>query len=306
MMKLNGIYAPIPTPFEGANETISTARLAENMGKWVRSSLTGLVVCGSNGELPFIDLDERVLVTKTVRDILREHRSDKKIVVGTFMNATKGTIECCKRVADVGADAGLLLPPHYFKGGGMGSAIRFFETVADASPIPVVLYNMPGNTGVNLDTETILHLSAHPNIIGIKDTSGDMTQMGYLCDAQNENFSVFCGSGNYFLPALALGASGGTLAVSNLYPEACRKLLDLYRGNEMAKARALQYRVLLASDALTRRFGVPGLKAAMDRVGMYGGVARAPLISLSDEKRAKLFETLDEADLDGFETWRQS
>ena len=304
MMKLEGIYAPIPTPFEGADEAISAARLAENMGKWVRSSLTGFVVCGSNGELPFLDPDERSLVTRTVKESLLEHRSEKKIVVGTFMNTTKGTIECCKSVADVGADAGLLLPPHYFKGGGMPGAIRFFEAVADASPIPVVLYNMPGNTGVSLDTETIVHLSAHPNVIGVKDTSGDMTQMGYLCGAQNENFSAFCGSGNYFLPSLALGASGGTLAVSNLYPEACRKLLDLYRGGEMQEARALQYRILLASDALTRRFGVPGLKVAMDRIGMYGGISRAPLMPLSDEKRTKLFEALDQADLDGFETWR--
>lgn len=306
MMKLEGIYAPIPTPFEGAGEEISTARLAENLRKWARSSLTGLVVCGSNGELPFIDPDERVLVTKTVRGVLREERSDKKVVVGTFMNTTKATVECCKRVADAGADAGLLLPPHYFKGGGMGGAIRFFEAAADASPIPVVLYNMPGNTGVSLDTETILHLSAHPNVIGIKDTSGDMTQMGYLCGAQNENFSVFCGSGNYFLPSLALGASGGTLAVSNLYPEACRKLLNLYLNNERTEARTLQYRVLLASDALTRKFGVPGLKTAMDRAGMYGGPCRAPLASLSDERKQKLFAALDEADLDGFETWRRS
>ena len=304
MMKLEGIYAPIPTPFEAGSEEISTARLAENMRKWAKSSLTGFVVCGSNGELPFIELDERVLVTKTVKDVLNESHSDKKIVVGTFMNSTKQTIECCKRVADAGADAGLLLPPHYFKGGGMPGAIKFFEAVANASPIPVVLYNMPGNTGVSLDTETILHLAPHPNIIGVKDTSGDMTQMAYLCGAQTENFSVFCGSGNYFLPSLALGASGGTLAVSNLYPEACRKLLNLYLENKMQEARALQYRILLASDALTRKFGVPGLKVAMDRIGMYGGPSRAPLLPLSDEKRQKLFETLDEANLDNFETWR--
>jgi 4-hydroxy-2-oxoglutarate aldolase len=304
MMKLEGIYAPIPTPFEAGGEEIAAEKLADNLRVWAKSSLTGLVLCGSNGELPFIETDERALVTRTARETLSACRSGKKIIVGAFMNSTMGTIECCKRVADAGADAVLLLPPHYFKGDGMPGAIKFFEAAADASPIPVVLYNMPGNTGVGLDVDTILHLSRHPNVIGIKDTSGDITQMAYLCAAQREDFSVFTGSGNYFLPSLALGASGGTLAVSNLYPEACRALFNLFAEKKTEEARALQYRVLIASDALTRKFGVPGLKAAMDRAGMYGGPSRAPLLPLGGDKRQKLFKMLDEANLDCFETWR--
>lgn len=307
MMRLEGIYAPIPTPFEEGTEEISINNFERNLEKWAASSMDGAVVCGSNGELPFIEMDERALMVRTTKKIFSDTEAgkNKKIVVGAFMNSTKATIECCEKTADEGADAALLLPPHYFKAGGMPGAIKFFEAVADASPIPIVLYNMPANTGVNLDVDTILHLSKHPNVIGIKDTSGDMTQMAYLCAAQRDDFSAFCGSGNYFLPSLTLGASGGTLAVANLYPEASRKLMELYNENKMTEARALQYRVLLASDAMTRKFGVPGLKRAMDRVGMYGGPCRAPLSSLPEEKVQKLFALLDEADLEGFErAWR--
>lgn len=307
MMKLEGIYAPIPTPFEGADcENISFGNLEKNLEKWARSSLTGVVVCGSNGELPFIEPDERAAITAATKKIFGGSAKDKKIIVGAFMNSTKATVDCCRRVADEGADAALLLPPHYFKAGGMPGAIKFFETVAEASPIPIVLYNMPANTGVDLDVETMLHLSKHPNIIGVKDTSGDMAKMAYLCDAQSEAFAVFSGSANYFLPALCLGAAGGTLAAANLYPEACRKLMELYRENKMAEARELQYRILLASDALTRKFGIPGLKRATDRAGMFGGPCRAPLSPLSDERAEKLFEILDKADLDSFEGWRAS
>lgn len=301
--KLEGIYAPIPTPFDEAG-TLHVGKLTENLRKWAASSLTGLVVCGSNGELPFVDPDERVRMTRAVRSLFDEAGCDKKIVLGTFMNTTRDTVDCCVAVAREGADAALVLPPHYFKGQGMAAAIKFFEAVADASPIPVILYNMPGNTGVNMDTETIVRLSKHENIIGIKDTSGDMTKLGYIAMAQDENFSLFSGSGNYFLPALSLGAVGGTLAVANLYPESCRMLMEAYRENRASAATALQHRVLMASDALTGKFGVPGLKAATDRAGMYGGPCRAPLLALGDDARAKLFEILDRADLDSNETWR--
>lgn len=302
LLKLEGIYAPIPTPFEAGSEKLHLAALKENLAKWAKSSLTGVVVCGSNGELPFTTEGERASMVKAAKEGFAG--TGKKIIVGAYLNTTQETIACCKSSADVGADAALILPPYYFKGQGMKAASVFFEQVADASPIPVVLYNMPGNTGVNMDFDTILQLAKHPNIIGIKDTSGDMTQMCYLAAGQNENFSVFSGSGNYFLPALCLGASGGTLAVANLYPESCRKLLEAYRANRMDEARDLQYRVMLASDALTRRFGVPGLKAATDRAGMYGGPCRAPMMALDEESKNKMFALLAKADLEGYETWR--
>ncbi|MDR3331113.1 MAG: dihydrodipicolinate synthase family protein [Synergistaceae bacterium] len=310
-MKLEGIYAPVPTPFKpDGSEEIFIDAFRDNLKKWAGTSLAGVVICGSNGELPFTSMDERALLTKTAREILgtsstsRASETSKKIVAGTYMNTTKDTILCCKNAADAGADAALLLPPHYFKGQGMPAAIKFFEAVADKSPIPVILYNMPGNTGVNLDSETILHLADHPNIIGVKDTSGDLGQMCYIASTSGKNFSAFSGSGNYLLPAMSVGASGGTLAVANLYPESCQKLMETFKNRRLDEALDLQRRVLTASDALTRKFGVPGLKLAMDRAGLYGGPCRAPLQPLGEETKKKLFALLDESNLDPFEKWR--
>jgi 4-hydroxy-2-oxoglutarate aldolase len=228
------------------------------------------------------------------------------------MQTTEETVACCRAAADAGADAVLVLPPHYFKGQGMPGAAKFFADVAGASPIPVVLYNMPANTGVDMDVETILALAEHPNIIGVKDTSGNMTKLGYLTagadrikEKHGRGFSIFCGSGNYFLSALSTGTSGGTLAIANLYPESCRELMRLHRSGTIQRAMELQRLLLIASDAVTARFGVPGLKAAMDRAGLYGGGCRAPLMSLGDEAREKLFCALDLVrELDVREVWR--
>jgi 4-hydroxy-2-oxoglutarate aldolase len=304
-VKLEGIYAPVPTPYDpGGSEEICLEAFQSNMSKWAASSIDGIVVCGSNGELPFITVDERARLTASARDALRQHGSDKKIITGAFMHSTRETAACCRAAADAGADAVLVLPPHYFKASGMRGATSYFESVADASPIPVVLYNMPGNTGVDMDAGAVIHLARHPNIIGIKDTSGDMTKLGTMMSAQGDGFSVFCGSANYFLPALSLGATGGTLAAANLYPEFCRKLVETYRSSRYDEARAMQQRLLPVSDALTRRFGIPGLKAALDRAGLYGGPCRRPLLPLDGDSKMELFKILDESGLDSYETWR--
>ena len=306
-MILEGIYAPVPTPFDKISGDALPGMMAENVSKWAGTSLDGLVICGSNGELPFTTERERADLVRAARDALNGSRVPKYIIAGTFMHSTRDTIECCAACAGAGADAVLMLPPHYFKSDAMKTAVKFFEDIADASPIPLVLYNMPANTGVSLDAATVKNLSPHPNIIGIKDTSGDMTQMCYLVNECAPGFSVFCGSGNYFLPALSLGVSGGTLAVSNLYPESARKLLNAYKNRETESAKIihiLHYRLMRASDLLTRQFGVPGLKAAMDRAGLYGGPCRPPLMDLGNETREKLFSALDAAGLDEYENWR--
>ncbi|MDR1915581.1 MAG: dihydrodipicolinate synthase family protein [Synergistaceae bacterium] len=303
-MILEGIYAPVPTPFDLKSGDISHSAMEDNIRRWAVTSLNGLVICGSNGELPFISVSERAELTRTAKLALEKSGVDKKIITGTFMHSTRETIDCSVRAADAGADAVLILPPHYFKAAGMSGAKKFFEETANSSPIPIVLYNMPGNTGVNLDAETVIELSRHPNIIGVKDTSGDMTQMCRIANECGENFSVFCGSGNYLLPSLAVGASGGTLAVANLYPESAARLLKACMESDMPRARALQYRLMLASDALTRKFGVPGLKASMDRAGLYGGPCRSPLSDLGDDEKHRLFDALDSTGLDEYESWR--
>jgi 4-hydroxy-2-oxoglutarate aldolase len=309
-MKLEGIYAPLPTPFDDDDTgRLDIGGFRSNLLAWSTATLDGVVVCGSNGELPFTTVRERSILTEEARKIFGGAPGGKKIITGAFMHSEDETVSCCRSVAQSGADAVLMLPPCYFKGQGTPGAINFFRNVADKSPIPVVLYNMPANTGVDLETEAILKLAEHPNIIGIKDTSGNMTKIGYLAawaDKNDAGFSVFCGSGNYFLPALSLGVSGGTLAVANLYPESCRELMLDYRAGRVEEAKNLQRRLLRASDALTAKFGVPGLKAAMDRAGLRGGPCRAPLLPLDEASRQTLFSVLDEADLDSRETWRRT
>ena len=162
-MEWKGIYAPLPTPFDEEGG-LDLSALRRNLDAWARSPLDGLVLCGSNGELPFLDPQERVLVTRTVRD----HLGDRfPLVVGAHLPTTRGTLDLADRLADAGADALLLLPPHYFKGDPEGIR-RYFTDVADRSPLPVMLYNMPANTGVNLGTDLILSLAAHPRIPAVK------------------------------------------------------------------------------------------------------------------------------------------
>lgn len=304
-MQLEGIYAPIPTPFKKDGlEEIAWDAYRGNLEKWNRSPLSGLVVCGSNGELPFLDSHERAELTKAAREAVGGGENRKKIVTGTHCASLKHTLECTRMVADAGADAALLLPPHYFKGQGMPAAITYFEKVADRSSIPIILYNMPGNTGVNMDTASILRLADHPNIIGIKDSAGDMTQLAYLAMRSAPDFSVFCGSGNHLLPALTMGIAGGTLAVSNIYPCACVKLLEAFRANRMEEARDLQRRVLKVSDAVTRKWGVPALKVAMDEIGLYGGPCRLPLLPLDEGVARQVLDILKNEALDQYEDWR--
>ncbi|MCR4398833.1 MAG: dihydrodipicolinate synthase family protein, partial [Firmicutes bacterium] len=175
-MKLEGIWAPIPTPFSGGE--IDYDHLAENLEKWEGTKLAGLVVLGSNGEFVLLDEDEKVSLVSFVR---RRYRADRPVIAGTGCECTAATIRLTKKCADVGAAAALVINPSYYKGGMTDAALRrFYSTVADASPIPVVLYNMPRNTGINLSSSLAVELSAHPNIIGIKDSSGNIVQMSEI------------------------------------------------------------------------------------------------------------------------------
>lgn len=300
-MKLRGIFAPIPTPFHD-DGTLYLEALSENLEKWLHSSLDGLVVCGSNGELPFLTCQERVALTKKTKEIVQ---SRLPIVVGAHFPSTRETIDCSLRIADAGADALLLLPPHYFRGQNtMEVLTRYYTKVADSSPIPIVLYNMPANTGVNLPVDLILHLAEHPKIIGIKDTAGDITQLTHLCQKAPKHFSVFCGSGNFFLPSLSVGASGGTLAVANLYPNACHALWEAFEMGKLNEAKRLQYQLLPISEAVTNRFGVPGLKAAMDVKKLYGGPVREPLLPIGPSVLDKIIQIMEASGLDEWEGWR--
>ncbi len=288
-MEFKGIYAPIPTPF--IDEEIAWDKLDENLKKWEESDLTGLTVLGSNGEFVFLDPEEKVQLVKFVRA-----HFPRKIIAGTGCESTRATIEMTKKAADAGADCALVITPSYYRGGMTDEALKVHYTaVADASPIPVMLYNMPRNTGVNMSVPLVVELARHPNIVGIKDSSGNIVQIAdMVAKTRGEDFVVFAGSGSFLLPTLLMGGVGGTLAVANVAPNEAVRIQTLFEEGRLEEARKEQARILDLNAAVTSRWGVPGLKAALDLIGYFGGKPRHPLVPLSEDKRAQLAVILRE------------
>ncbi len=284
-----GIFAPIPTPFD-AGEEIAYGKLRENLAWWAGTRLSGVVVLGSNGEFVFLTPDEK---TKLVAEVRASLPADKMVIAGTGCETTRETISLSRKAAELGVDACLVLTPHYYKGDMKPAALkRFFWDVADACPVPVMLYNMPRNTGLNMETNLVLELARHPNIKGIKDSGGNIVQISEIAAGAPEGFSVFAGSGSFLLTTLLMGGVGGTLAVANIMPNECAEVVSLHGAGRLAEARALQQRLLAPNKAVTSGYGIPGLKAALDMMGKYGGPLRRPLLPLGATEKADLAAVL--------------
>ena len=283
--RFSGVFAPIPTPF-GEDGEIAYGALRDNLARWARTRLAGLVVLGSNGEFPLLDQDEK----EALVGFVREHfPADRPVIAGTGCESTRATIRFTRRAAELGADAALVLNPHYYKGAMTEEALRrFYLDVAEASPIPIMIYNMPGNTGLNLPARLVLSLAEHPNIVGIKDSSGNIVQISEILAGAPPGFAVFAGSGSFLLPTVIMGGVGGTLAVANVIPDECADIVALARAGRLEEARAIQLRILAANAAVTSRWGIAGLKAALDMIGYYGGPPRPPILPLDDGARAEL------------------
>ena len=286
---LKGIYTPIITPFD-ADENINYGALEHNLDRWGKTGLDGILVLGSNGEFPYLSSKEKFELVKFVKS---HFSSKKKLIVGTSCESTRETIEFSEKIAQVGVDAVVLLPSNYFKGAMKEDLLyRYFTDVADSVSVPVMLYNMPLNTGINLSSSLIAKLSKHPNIVGIKDTSGNIVQLAEIVRDTDDDFAVFAGNAGYLLPALAVGARGATLALANILPEACCELVALFKEGKLDEAKALQLKLIEINFLVTGRFGIPGLKAALDMLGYQGGYPRRPLLPISDEGRAMVERAL--------------
>ena len=284
-----GIYTPIVTPFND-NEEIDYEKMYHNLDRWGKTDLAGIVILGSNGEFVFMSVDEKLTL---VKDLIGRFNKDKRVIVGTGCESTKETIELSKKVAELGADAVLVLPPHYYKGAMKDEILyRHYIDIGDESPVPVFVYNMPGNTGINLPSSLVARLSKHPNIVGIKDTSGSIVQLSELVRDTQDDFAVFPGNAGYLFPALAIGAKGATLALANILPGDCCKLFWLFKNGRMGEAQALQLRMLEINALVTIRFGIPALKVAMDMLGYQGGRPRRPLRPLPEETRRLVEDAL--------------
>ena len=265
------------TPFRDGD--VDPAAIRFNIERWLRAGCGGIVALGSNGEAPLLDEAESDRVVAAAREAVP---GDRTLVAGTGRESTRGTIDASRRAAALGADAVLVRTPSYFKGRMTHDAlVAHYTAVADACPVPVLLYNYPAVTGVNLAPETVSVLARHPNIAGIKETGSDTAQLAAFAAAGGTGFRVIAGSAPTFYPSLCVGAAGGILAVACVVPELCVQLFEHYRAGRHEAARELQQRLTPLARLVTTTHGVPGLKAALDLAGYIGGAPRPPLQPVS-------------------------
>ena len=285
--RLSGVFAPITTPFHEQGDLL-LEKLASNIQRLNQSRLRGYLVLGTNGEFRSLSGHEQMEVLKTV---VKTASSGKVIMAGTGAESTKVSIELCHQAAEIGAHYGSLITPFFFAKKMTDKVlIQHFVQVADQSPIPVLLYNNPGVTGVTISTAVIKEVSSHPKIVGMKDSSpGNLS--AYILNA-NPGFSLLAGSANFFFTGLLMGAVGGVLSLADAFPEPCCKLYDLGVNGQLKEGRELQFQLMELNQKVSGKFGVAGVKVAMDLAGFYGGPPRSPLAPLTADEKKKLLEEL--------------
>ncbi len=277
-MRLQGVFAPVPTPID-AGDRVRPEWLRPAFERWLTGPLSGFVVLGSNGEAALLDEAESEAVLAAARDCIP---SDRLFIAGTGRESTQAAVAASRRAAALGADMVIVRTPGFFKAQMTADAfIRHYRAVADASPVPVLLYNFTAVTGVNLPVAAVTALARHTNIAGIKESGGDLGQVTALVAETPDDFAVLAGSASTFYASLCTGAAGGILALANVAPEACVHLYELTRQGRHSEARALQLR-LLPLARLLGTHGVAGLKAALDLTGCDVGVPRPPLAPVAE------------------------
>jgi 4-hydroxy-2-oxoglutarate aldolase len=288
-LKLSGILPALATPFdyEGA---IYKAKVFHNISKLNDVALSGYLVCGSTGETPLLSTDERILLMTWVREATG---SGKTLIAGIGAESVAETIRMANLAADLGYSAALALTPFYYRNqmGRAETQSLYFRAVADGSRIPVLIYNIPQVTGYSLPAETVGALSEHPNIIGMKDSSGDLARMKENLAAVQPGFQILSGSGGNFLDALTLGSTGAILAIANALPYACLTIWEAFRRREPEAAADWQARILPAAQLIGGKHGIPGLKYAMDLNGFYGGAPRMPFLPVSAAAKTEIEDT---------------
>lgn len=281
---LRGILPPVATPFVDGELDLPGFR--HNVERWNGTGLSGFLVLGSNGETPYLEEREKEALLAAAREAAT---SDKILMAGTGCEATASTVRFTRRAAELGADFALVLTPHFFKSEMTAERLEaHYRTVADAASIPILLYNAPQYTGVNIGPRCVARLADHPNIVGLKDSSGNIGQLAEIARITPEDFAVFAGAAGVFYPALCVGACGGILAVANAVPERCVEIWEAYRKGDHAKALEAQRVLAPLIPLLTSVCGVAGLKAAMDLTGYRGGNVRSPLTPVGPEVREQI------------------
>jgi 4-hydroxy-2-oxoglutarate aldolase len=290
-LDLAGILPPVATPF--VDDEVDLAAMRANCERWMRTGLRGVLLLGTNGEAPLITDEEAVRLVAAAREAIPQ---DRVLLVGTGRQATRDVIALSRAVAREGADAVLVLTPSVYRNQlTPGALVAHYRAIGDGSPVPVLLYNMPQATGITPSPATVQELASHPNIAGIKESSGDVAVVADLVGRASAEFPVVVGAAPSLYASLMVGATGGIVAVANVVPELCVRLWELARGGRHEEALALQRALTPLAAAVTTGFGVPGLKAAMALAGYRPGQPRRPLAPLDEDARrtiGRLFETL--------------
>ena len=290
-MKLQGIFPALTTCFDYEGN-LYKAKILHNVEKLNQVALAGYTVCGSTGETPLLTPEERLQVCEWVR----EASADGKILIaGVGAESVHQTVLLANRAAEIGYHAALVLTPHYYAAQMHRPETQalYFRSVADRSKLPVILYNIPQVTCYDLPVDAIAELSEHPNIIGLKDSSGNMPKLAETTKAVKPDFQVLTGSGGHLFEALKLGASGAILAIADALPYACITIWEAFRRREYEAAQDWQARIAPASAAVPAKHGIAGLKYAMDLNGYYGGPPRLPLLPPSPEARGEIEAAFD-------------
>lgn len=288
-MDFSGVFAALTTPF-AADDSVAIADLKQNIQRYNATGLAGYAVQGSTGESVLVSRAEWDSVLVAAKEAASPQ---KKLLAGTGVESTAETISRSKRAADLGYHAALVKTPYYYKPVYKPEVfIAHYRRVADASPIPVLLYSVPQFTGISLEAPEVSVLAEHPNIIGIKESSGHVQRVAEMVAATPASFQVLTGGAGVLLPSLTVGAKGAILALASALPEKCAELYEITRRGQLDAARELQTNLLRASKLIVSELGIAGVKFVMDQRGYRGGVPRSPLLPLSDASKKRVLELL--------------
>jgi len=294
MLQIGGVYPPIPTVFDESGR-LALDKYQSNVSRLCQAGVDGILFLGSNGETVFLSEAEKLAVIKAGLEALP---SGKLGMVGTGCESTEATIALTEQTAKLGAHAVMVVHPHFYKPLMTKQVLLdHYRAVAKASPVPVILYSVPKFTGFDIPVDVVAELSHEPNIIGIKDSAGNVIALHDIITRSKPGWNVLVGTGSAFMAALSVGVTGGVLALADVAPAECVQLYRYCRQGEWEKARELQTRLLPVNQAVGGAMGIPGVKAAMDMVGLYGGSPRKPLRPLSENDRTQLKQILTTARL---------
>jgi len=292
LMSLRGVFPPVVTPFDRRGQ-IDSGAFCENLRRYTGVGLSGILIAGSTGEAPYLTDRERLRLIELGRRIITP---PALLLVGTGLESTRETLRLSREAAKRGADVLLVLTPNYYKSRMDSDALTcHYRSLADRLPRPLMIYNIPQFTGIRMDPATIGALSRHPNIYGIKESSGDLAYLQAILRRVPRRFRVFTGSGAIFLDALQAGAAGGILGQACFTPEICVGLYDAFTRRRRKLATELQSRLQVLVQEISVPHGVPGIKAALDLAGYLGRLPRPPLLALSEAGRRVVAAALEKS-----------